>query len=62
MGWMSDEKQSKFGKCPICGQTRWLQFAMGTHKGSNWKIWCDWICNDCYVKLRDKTDDKEVVE
>ena len=50
---MMDERnkpETKFGRCPACkNPERLLVFSTGSFNG---KLWCDWVCLDCYKWLK----------
>ena len=44
-------KETKFGKCPVCGNVNVLTFVIGQKEGH---LWCNWICETCLNDFHEK--------
>ena len=53
-----DGEKRKFGECPWCKQTKWLEFYIGQAKGTG-RIVSGHACNDCLKKAQGEEEKKD---
>ena len=53
-----DGEKRKFGECPWCKQTKWLEFYIGQAKGTG-RIVSGHACNDCLKKAQGEGEKKD---